>query len=163
MKLINTRFQYVILFVMLLTLSSCAQHQMVSIPDTHVPPDNLPQIGTPPPRTPDQIFGAPPKRLKAVDSMISKAKKELYRGQPKVAFQTLERALSIDGQDPMVWHLMAKARQMQGEFSQAESLARKSNALSRSNPRLTKKNWNLIADVLEKQGYTQEAEAARLK
>ncbi|SLM27845.1 conserved exported hypothetical protein [Desulfamplus magnetovallimortis] len=163
MKRIHTLFSYLILFVLLLTLSSCADHRVASIPtDTRFPPEQLPQIGTPTPKMPDKTPYLP-KRPKAVDTMITKAKKELDRKLPEAAFQTLERALSIDGQDPMIWHLMAKAREMQGEFHQAESLARKSNSLVRSNPRLTKKNWLLIADVLEKQGYIQEAEAARLK
>ncbi len=161
MKPNNTLFWCVILFVLLI-LSSCADRRVTSIPDTHLPPANLPQIGTPSSKTPNKTQYDIP-RTRAVDTMIAKAEKELKLGRPMVAFQTLERALAIDGQDPLIWHLMAKARQMQGDFRQAESLARKSNTLARTNPGLTKENWNLMADVLEKQGRVQEAEAARLK
>lgn len=161
MKPNNTLFWCVILLVLLI-LSSCAKRQVASIPDTHLPPTNLPQIGTPSYKTPEKTQSEVP-RPGVVDTMIAKAKKELNQGQPMAAFQTLERALAIDGQDPLIWHLMAKARKMQGDFRQAESLARKSNTLARTNPGLTKKNWNLIADALEKQGHVQEAKAARLK
>ncbi len=166
MKPNNIHFRYVNLFVLatfaLLILSSCADHRVASIPDTHLPPTHLPQIGTPLPNASDKRPDAP-QRSKAMDSMISKAKRQLDRERPGDAFQTLERALTIDGQDPMVWHLMAKAREMQGAFHQAESLARKSNTLAGKTPGLTKKNWRLIADVLEKQGDIQGAEAARLR
>lgn len=159
MKLNSPLYWSVVLFALLL-LSSCAKQHVASVPDTHLPPANLPQIGTPSPNAPDKTKY---KRPKAVDIMIAKAKKELNQGRPMVAFQTLERALAIDGQDPLIWHLMAKSRQMQGAFRQAEFLARKSNTLAGNNPGLTKKNWHLIADALEKQGRVQEAEAVRLK
>ena len=158
---INFYQGFTILFVLLL-LSSCADHRVASIPDTHLPPAHLPQIGTPSPNASDKRPNVP-QRSKAVDSMISKAKRELDRERPEDAFQTLERALTIDGQDPMVWHLMAKAREMQGKFHQAESLARKSNTLAGENPGLRKKNWRLIGDVLDRQGNTQKPERLKMK
>jgi len=161
MKPNNTLFWCVILFVLLI-LSSCADRRVASIPDTHLQPANLPQIGTPSSKTPDKTQYEIP-RPRVLYTMIEKAEKELNQGRPRAAFQTLERAMAIDGQDPLIWHLMAQSRQLQGDFRQAESLARKSNTLARTNPELTKKNWDLIADALEKQGRVQEAEAARLK
>ena len=91
------------------------------------------------------------------DTMIAKAEKQLGRNDPTAAFQTLERALAIDGQAPLVWHLMAKARLSQGNFAQAQSLARKSNTLAGHRPDLKKKNWTVIAQALEKQGKTRAA------
>ena len=98
-----------------------------------------------------------------LNTLIGKARKQLNRSQPEAAFQTLERALNVDGQDPQVWHLMAKARTMQGQYGQAESLARKANTLSAGSPSLRKKNWQVIANALEEQGRIHEAALARQK
>ncbi len=103
------------------------------------------------------------KRPQVLRSMIDRANTQIRQGQPAQAFQTLERALSIDGQDPLVWHLMAKAQQDQGQYGQAKSLAEKSNTLAGSDSSLKKKNWQIIAQALDKQGKFQEAEQARLR
>lgn len=76
--------------------------------------------------------------------MISKAKKQLARKNPDAAFRTLERALAVDGRDPMIWHLMAQARLQQGQYAQAKSLAGKSNTLAGGDDGLRKKNRYII-------------------
>jgi tetratricopeptide (TPR) repeat protein len=166
MKQISS-IQWIILLIILFFTTSCADHRVVYVPRTHLPPE----IGSPPPKT---IPATLPKvgkkkplvpreksRPPILNTLIGKARKQLNRSQPEAAFQTLERALNVDGQDPLVWHLMAKARTMQGQYGQAESLARKSNTLSAGSPSLIKKNWQVIANALEKQGRTQEAALAR--
>ncbi|GAB6145743.1 tetratricopeptide repeat protein [Desulfocicer niacini] len=162
MKLFSS-IRWIILLIILFFTASCADHRVVSIPRTHLPPE----IGSPPPQTiPESLPQMGKKKPLAphekrrppiLDTLIGKARKQLNLRRPEAAFQTLERALNVDGQDPLVWHLMAKARAMQGQYSQAESLARKSNSLSASSPSLKKKNWQVIANALEKQGRTQEA------
>lgn len=82
-----------------------------------------------------------------VDTWISQAKTQLNQNKPAQAFSTLERALSVDGQDPVIWHYMAVARQMQGQHKQAESLARKSNSLAKGQNSLVKKNNDIIANA----------------
>ncbi len=103
------------------------------------------------------------KRPQVLKSMIDRASTQIRQGKPAQAFQTLERALSIDGQDPLVWHLMAQAQQDQAQYGQAKSLAEKSNTLAGSDSSLKKKNWQIIAMALDKQGKFQEAEQAKLK
>ena len=138
-------------------LFSCAGYQDVRLPEPALS-ENLPQIGT--------RQAALPKiktRPSILVTMIEKAENELRFKKFNAAFTTLERALGIDNRDPLVWHLMARARLMQGNLLQAEYLARKSNTLVGESLSLRKKNWALIAEVLEKQGRTQEAAEAQKK
>lgn len=127
----------------LVFLCACAKPSVTPVPGTHVPPDNLPQVGSthpgivPPPKP-------VPSRPAVVDAMISKAKKQLNQNRPDAAFRTLERALALDGRDPVIWHLMAKARLAQGAYAQAKSLAEKSNTLAAGNPGLRQKNRTII-------------------
>ena len=131
-----------LIFLFSAFMFSCAKPGITPFPRTHIPPDNLPQIGGK--QLPSSIERSRPA---IVETMIAKAKKQLGQNRPEQAFQTLERALAVDGRDPMVWHLMARARQIQGRFGQADSLARKSNTLAAGNPSLMEKNRQIISDV----------------
>jgi Flp pilus assembly protein TadD len=118
-----------------------------------------------PPQPEKPLLPVPPKepRPAILDTMIRKAENQLFLHRPDTAFQTLERALAIDGRDPEVWHLMAKAQLMNGQYRQAESLARKSNSLAGDDRSLKKKNWKIIIRALEEQGRVDEADQAREK
>ncbi|SMC90004.1 hypothetical protein SAMN02746065_11461 [Desulfocicer vacuolatum DSM 3385] len=159
MRAVLTSTQWIFFVIVLFFTASCADHRVASIPQTHLPPE----IGTPSSKTIPAGYHHKKSRPGIVESLIRTARKELHHGQPEAAFQTLERALNIDGQDSLVWHLMAKTRSVQGQYGQAESLARKSNTLSADNASLRKKNWRLIANALEKQGRIQEASLAKQK
>ncbi|MGD9826908.1 hypothetical protein [Desulfobacter sp.] len=147
----------------LIVLSACAEKRPVSISQSHRPPESVPETGRP---VPDQrtepgdsaVAGKgedqnplltavrPVQRLrpKALTRMIKNAENQLSRRQPQLAFSTLEQALYIDGQDPLVWHLMAKAQLDQGNIVQAVSLAKKSNSLAAAYPEVKEKNAALI-------------------
>lgn len=139
---------------MSLFMISCAQHRALE-PSSTLPAENLPQIGSRQPVAPRDI-----SRPAILSKMIHTAENQLRSNKPEAAFHTLERALDIDGQDPLIWHLMAKAQQMQNNFQQAKYFAGKSNTMSARMPSLKRKNWQIIGDVLKKQGLIQEAEAA---
>ncbi len=134
-------------------MASCAQPRITTIPQSHLPPENIPQIGsTDPGAAPAQR----PVRLAVLESMIKKANTQLNRHQPEAAFSTLERALSIDGQDPVIWHLMARARFAQGRYDQAVSLAKKSNTLAVYQQSLKGKNLQIIAEAREQMGQAAD-------
>ncbi|MCG8615190.1 MAG: tetratricopeptide repeat protein [Desulfobacterales bacterium] len=134
-----------LILLLLFFLASCAPKQVSTVPRSHLPPENIPQIGTGSPGA------APPAqkpvRLAALETLIKKAKTQLDRNRPEAAFTTLERALSVDGQDPEIWHLMARVRFLQGRYSQALSLAKKSNTLAWNRPELKEKNSQLIDEA----------------
>lgn len=83
-------------------------------------------------------------RPEALTRMIENARNQLRRKQPQLAFSTLEQALYIDGQDPLVWHLMARAQLDQGNIDQAVSLAKKSDSLAAAYPEVKEKNAVLL-------------------
>lgn len=86
-------------------------------------------------------------RPQALTRMIEQAEKQLKNKQPQLAFSTLEQALFIDGQDPLVWHLMARSQFDQGNLVQAVSLAKKSDSLAAAYPQIKEKNAALLAQI----------------
>ena len=148
----------------LIVLSACAQKRPVSMPQSHLPPESVPEIGGRPVtdqrtvpddstiagkgRDQNPLLSAvrPVQRPRpmALTRMIRNAENQLKNRQPQLAFSTLEQALYIDGQDPLVWHLMARAQLDQGNIVQAVSLAKKSNSLAAAYPDVKKKNAALI-------------------
>ena len=154
---------YFILFMTLIVLSACAQKRPVPISQTHRPPESVPEIGGPVrnQRAASEASKVPGRkqaqspllsavrpvqrpRPKALVRMIENAQTQLRRKQPQLAFSTLEQALYIDGQDPLVWHLMARAQLDQGNIVQAVSLAKKSDSLAAAYPDVKEKNARLL-------------------
>lgn len=131
-------------------MTSCAQKTGPAIPQSHLPPKNVPQIGSTKPPTPPP--GVQHARPAIIETMIQRAKTQLDRNQPDAAFRTLERALAVDGQDALVWHLMAKTRLAQKQYSQAVSMAKKSSLLAGNQTSLKEKNKKIIARAIENQG-----------
>jgi len=156
-------YYFYLIALALIVLSACAQKRPVSMPQSHLPPESVPEIGGP---VTDQssvpgdsavadreenqnpllsaVRPVQRPRPRALTRMIENAQKQLRRKQPQLAFSTLEQALYIDGQDPLVWHLMAKAQLDQGNVVQAVSLAKKSNSLAAAYPKVKEKNAALL-------------------
>lgn len=147
----------------LIVLSACVQKRPVSMPQSHWPPESVPEIGGPvtgqstmpgdsavagrgEARNPllSAVRPVQRPRPKALTRMIENAEKQLKNRQPQLAFSTLEQALYIDGQDPLVWHLMARAQLDQGNVVQAVSLAKKSDSLAAAYPDVKEKNAALL-------------------
>ena len=160
------KFCFYFLVMALVVLSACAQKRPVSMPQSHLPPESVPEIGGPltdqgAVRDGSAVGGTredhnpllsavrPVRRPrpKALTRMIKNAENQLKNRQPQLAFSILEQALYIDGQDPLVWHLMAKAQFDQGNVPQAVSLAKKSDSLAAAYPDVKEKNAALFRKV----------------
>lgn len=130
-------------------LFACASQQRTQT----VPVENLPQIGSRQAAvskdSPDSI------NMKILIHIIKQAEDQIDSKEPQAAFATLERGLGIDAQDPVLWHLMAKVQLIQGNFEQAEQLAKKSNLLAGHNLALEKKNGQIIDKSLALRGMGQ--------
>ena len=81
----------------------------------------------------------------AVLALLQDAGRYAEQGDLDRAADVLERALRIDPRNPGIWHDLGVVRYHQHDFSQAESLAERSNALAAANRSLQSRNWNLIA------------------
>jgi len=147
---------FYLIAVSLVVLSACGEKRPVSVPRSHLPPEPLPAketvqndpavSGSRGEHNPLLAAVRPVRRHRsgALARMIENAENQLNNQQPRLAFSILEQALYIDGQDPLVWHLMARARFDQGNIAQAISLAKKSNSLAAAYPGVKKKNAALL-------------------
>ena len=119
-------------------------------------PKKLPKPGLQSPPQPSKT-----RSCGIVRELKAKARGQIKSGQPDLAFSTLERALKIDPSDPVVWNMLAEIQLKRGNMEQAEQLARKSNLLAGTDNTLRRRNWRIIAEALQKKGFTREAEAAK--
>lgn len=97
----------------------------------------------------------------AVRDLWAQAEQARKAGDYDNAALTLERILRIAPDDAVIWSRLAELRYMQGNASQAENLAAKSNSMSLDNPLLNYRNWLIIARARKLAGNdvgAQEAE-----
>ena len=89
------------------------------------------------------------KSSPAVQSLLVRARVDIAVGNAHSAINKLERGLRIDSQNPMIWHLLAKAQNRQKNYKQAITMAMKSNRFSDDDD-LISSNWILIKQAGEK-------------
>ena len=137
-------------------LTACSTPQKVVSPKKSLPRKPTPELGGPP--SPGPSTG---HSQGVVSDLKKKAEREMKEGLMDQAFSTLERALRINPNDPVVWNMLAGIQLKRNNVEQAEQLARKSNLLVGKDKPLRRRNWLIIAQALEKKGLTKEAAAAK--
>jgi hypothetical protein len=115
-------------------------------------------IYTPPPR-----FKAKPVTSAAVSNLVQTAMGQKDAGDMVGAAATMERALRIEPRNAHLWNQLAEVRLRQRQYSQAEDLAAKSNALAAADRGLRRKNWLLIAKARRSVGNIAGARFAENK
>ncbi len=119
-----------------------------------LPPEQSPQ--SPEPSQPQRRF-----RLSAASTaLVSQAQKQARSGDLVAATATLERALRIEPDNPLLWIELGRLRLQEKNGVQAQSFARKALSLATGDPRTQSFAWQLIADALRAQGRNQEAHEA---
>ncbi len=95
-----------------------------------------------------------------VQALVNQADEQRAAGQLDRAAATLERAIRIVNDDPLPWLRLAEIRFEQGNFIQAENLARRSISFA---PRggTARQSWLLIADIKRLQGNNEAARKAQ--
>ena len=113
--------------------------------------------------TPSEAAELPRRRTisPAAAELVQRAERESAQGRHEEAAILLERAVRIEPGHPVVWQNLAVVRYRQGDYSQAEQLALRSNALGRDYPDLRIINWELISVARERQGDAEGAREAR--
>ncbi len=101
-----------------------------------------------------------PQPSAAVVALLEEADQQMDEGQVARAAASLERALRIEPENPVLWQRLAAIRLEQERPAQAETLARKSNTLAGDNKALQSFNWRLIAEARLQQGDQQGYERA---
>lgn len=110
---------------------------------------------------------APPPRQfmlgAAAAALVGEAHTEEQSRNFGIAAQTLERALSIEPHNPLVWIEMGRENILAGNPAQAYGMGRKALYLATGDARAQASAWELIAAALRAQGRNDEAYVAEEK
>ncbi|MGH8227913.1 MAG: tetratricopeptide repeat protein [Steroidobacteraceae bacterium] len=124
-------------------------------PAQPTPPPAPPQPPSPAPQPPHQFsLGA------AAAALVALARREAANGNPQLAQSTVERALRIEPQNPLLWIMLGEAHQGEGQYQLAGSMGRKALQLAAGDTRTEARAWRLIGDSLRAQGDNRRANDA---
>jgi len=133
------------------------------------PPPEFPQqsgesgSAQPPPGQPPAAPARPARQFRlspASTALVAQAHKAASSGDFGLAAATVERAMRIDPDNPLLWIELGRVRLSAGDFGQADSMGRKALSLATGDPRAQSSAWHLIADALRALGRNQEAAEA---
>ena len=170
--------------IALLASAGCALQPFQTTPPSAPPRDgsqsgSVPVISEPPPVTssipsepviqgPAPSIPVPRERPKVAPATLSPAGKALVtqaqaqrkKGDLPGAAGSLDRALRIEPNNPLLWIEMGRLRMDQRNFAQAESMGRKALTMAVGDNRTQAAAWQLIADSLRARGRNPEAQQA---
>ncbi len=112
-----------------------------------------------PPRAQTKQYHLGPAAL----SLVSQAHKQEQSGDADGAAATLERALRIEPNNPLLWIELGEVRLSQNEADQANSMGRKAAGLAAGDAQAQSAAWRLVADSLRLQHRNAEAAEADQK
>ena len=116
---------------------------------------SAPPPSAPPPR--QFVLGA------AATALVGEAHQEEQSRNFGIAAETLERALSIEPHNPLVWIELGRENILAGNPAQAYGMGRKALYLATGDARAQASSWELIAAALRAQGRNDEAYVAEEK
>jgi len=156
--------------ISLLSLAACGQipPQPPSVPRPEVGPGSAttqprpPDIEAPPPPEqprPGKTFRLGPASL----ALVSQAHKQSQDGDYGQAASSIERALRIEPNNPLLWIELGDIRLSEHNNDQADAMGRKALALATGDHQAESSAWRLIAESLRARGRNQEAAEADKK
>jgi tetratricopeptide (TPR) repeat protein len=149
------------------SLSACALRG--PLPPGAPPPGPSPSgTAQPVPPTPEQPSPAPPERPAArqfhlgpaASALVTQAHTQAGGGDYGQAAATLERALRIEPDNPLLWIELGRVRLGENNAAQADAMGRKALALATGDAGAQAAAWRLIADSLRALGRNPEAAEA---
>ena len=145
-----------------LLVAGCATSRVSSEPPTSSPSAQpLPQASPQP--LPSPTAPPPPSVVRenrlspATSSLVTQARAQVARGDLPAASSTLDRALRIEPNNPLLWIELGKLRLVESDAHQAEICGRKALALASGDRRSQSQAGRLLADALRAQQRNQEA------
>jgi predicted Zn-dependent protease len=99
----------------------------------------------------------------ASKALVTQAQAQRKKGDLPGATVTLDRALRIEPNNPLLWIEMGRLRMDQRNYAQAEGMGRKALAMSVGDDRSQAQAWQLIADSLRARGKNAQAQEAAEK
>jgi hypothetical protein len=126
-------------------------------PATAVPaPAPTPPSPTPaPPATRQFHLGT------AATALVAQAHRQAAAGDPQLAIGSIERALRIEPDNPLLWIELGEIHEAAGHFDQAAGMGHKALQLATGDPHAQSASWHLIADSLKARGRNGEAAEAQ--
>jgi Tfp pilus assembly protein PilF len=133
-------------------------------PGTRPPPTGTAQPAQPPSATPSPLTPVPPAQPSpptapkqfhlgpASSALVTQAHQQAQGGDLGQAAATLERALRIEPDNPLVWIELGRVRLAENNPAQADSTGRKALALATGDAAAQSSAWHLIADALRARG-----------
>lgn len=177
-----------LLLILVLTVSGCALPPFGTTRDTSAgkpppPPTRSPGTGPvlttptenlpPPPGTTEPVFDVPAPAVPrerprvapatlgpASRALVTQAQAQRTKGDLPGASVSLERAMRIEPSNPLLWIEMGRLRMDQGNYLQAENMARKALSMAVGDDHTQSAAWLLIADSLRARGKNPQAQEA---
>ncbi len=134
-------------------LSGCATLRAPSEPPSPPSTQPLPYQPTPPQQQPARENHLSP----ATRSLVTQAHTQVARGDLPAASSTLDRALRIEPNNPLLWIELGRLRLAESDAHQAEICSRKALALASGDHGTQSQAGRLLADALRAQRRNQEA------
>lgn len=88
----------------------------------------------------------------AGSALLVQSRNERRSGDYARASATLERALRIEPSAPAIWLELARVRLLEGDYAQAEQLARKAGSLAVGGSALAEDSRAVLAEAVRRQG-----------
>jgi len=142
-----------------------AQRPSQTAPQTAPPAGPAPQTQSPSPvPAPAPASPQQPSRQyqlgAAATALVAQARQQAASGEPQLAQATLERALRIEPENPLLWIMLGEAHESSGQYGLAGSMGHKALQLATGDPRAQAAAWRLIGDSLRARGRNPEANEA---
>jgi Tetratricopeptide repeat len=119
----------------------------------------------PPPTLAPPVAPAPTNRQfhlgAAASALVSQAHRQEAGGDPQLAISTIERALRIEPDNPLLWIELGAVHEAAGRYEQAGGMGHKALQLATGDPHAQAASWHLIADSLKARGRNGEASEAQ--
>lgn len=103
---------------------------------------------------------APAVLSPASRALVNQARAQRQKGDLPGATVSLERALRIEPNNPLLWIEMGRLRMDQRNFPQAENMGRKALSMSIGDDRTQAAAWQLVGDSLKARGKNPQAQDA---
>ncbi|MBP7610902.1 MAG: tetratricopeptide repeat protein [Steroidobacteraceae bacterium] len=103
---------------------------------------------------------APATLSPASKALVAQAQTQRKKGDLPGAAGSLDRALRIEPNNPLLWIEMGRLRMDQRNYAQAESMGRKALSMAVGDSHTQSSAWQLIADSLQARGRNPEAQEA---
>jgi tetratricopeptide (TPR) repeat protein len=106
---------------------------------------------------PSAPSGRPYRLGPAASALVAQAHTQASGGAFDAAGATLERALRIEPDNPLLWVELGRLQLQEGNAGQADGMGRKALALASGDPEAQASAWRLLADSLRARGRNPEA------